>query len=52
MEYETDKNSKNEEQLRELIKQAGNDARERKKKAMEIHFQKIEEVIIDAVAKK
>ena len=39
-----------EEQLIRLIKQAGEDARAKKKKLMELHFKKVKKVVAEGVA--
>ncbi len=48
----TDKDGESaEEQLAKLIKEAGAEARARKKKAMDLHFKKLRAVVSEAAAR-
>ena len=48
----SEKHETGEEQLSQLIKQAGDEARARKKKAMALHYKKLKAVIAEGVARR
>ncbi|MCP4697066.1 MAG: hypothetical protein GY862_09470 [Gammaproteobacteria bacterium] len=56
MKHATEQNSESqdvaEKHLHELIKQAGEEARERKRKAMDRHFKKIKAVVAEAASRR
>jgi hypothetical protein len=48
----SEKHESGEDQLMKLIKQAGDDARARKKKTLEFHYKKLKAVIAEGVARR
>jgi len=48
----SEKDEASEEQLRQIIHQAGEEARERKKKAMAHHYKKLKAVVAEGVARR